>query len=362
MVGVEPTLIVIIMIKEVNFMKPAYVIIMEFIKNKILSRELKPGDKVPSENELARMFNVSRLTARKALENLEYEGIVTRIQGLGTFVSSSQEMLKGKKVGVMVTNYQDTRSALLFGITRTLQKFEIDVIPFSIDVDPFYEEKVLRELLKSGIKGLIMEPRITSLSNSLLLSLINEKFPIVFVDRVIEGFPEVPSVTSDNKSGGKLIGKHMKKHCVTKVLFVTEESLEVSSVRERFEGLKEEVEEVSWKLVVDYDKDFGDIAEMISKGKINAIFFCNDYLAIRGISFLKNFQKIGVYGFDNLRASLYVHPRLTTVNQDFQAMGELAAFQLIKIFLGEPISIEERIPVSLVVRESCGCTKSKKLL
>lgn len=233
-------------------MKPAYVLIMDYIKNKIFSRELKPGDKIPSENELAKIFNVSRLTARKSLENLEYEGIVTRIQGLGTFVASMQESLKGKRVGVLITNYQDTRASLLFGVVRTLQKFSISVIPFNLDTfvtTPFHEEKMLKELLKLEIKGLIMEPRITSLADTLLISLIKENFPVVFVDRTIEGFPQVPMVSSDNKAGGQLIGKHMKKHHVSKALFVTEEPFEVSSVKERFEGIKEEIEDVCYKMI-----------------------------------------------------------------------------------------------------------------
>ncbi|ABV32683.1 MULTISPECIES: GntR family transcriptional regulator [Pseudothermotoga] len=344
-------------------MKPAYVLIMDYIKNKIFSRELKPGDKIPSENELAKIFNVSRLTARKSLENLEYEGIVTRIQGLGTFVASMQESLKGKRVGVLITNYQDTRASLLFGVVRTLQKFSISVIPFNLDTfvtTPFHEEKMLKELLKLEIKGLIMEPRITSLADTLLISLIKENFPVVFVDRTIEGFPQVPMVSSDNKAGGQLIGKHMKKHHVSKALFVTEEPFEVSSVKERFEGIKEEIEDVCYKMIGDYDRDFEIVAEIIEKENIEAVFFCNDYLAIRGITYLKEQkrnipQDISIYGFDNLRVSVYSHPRLTTISQDFQAMGELAALQIAKIFLRENIELQQQVPVSIVVRESCGC-------
>ncbi|HOJ88633.1 MAG TPA: GntR family transcriptional regulator [Pseudothermotoga sp.] len=346
-------------------MKPAYVLIMDYVRNRILSKELKPGDKVPSENELARMFNVSRLTARKALENLEYESMVTRIQGLGTFVASAQEPLKGCRVGVMITNYQDTRASLLFGVVRTLQKFSVNVIPFNLDISfasPFHEEKVLRELMKLEIKGLIIEPRITSLSDTLLVSLIKENFPIIFVDRAIDGFPKVSVVISDNRTGGQLIGRHMKKHHISNALFVTEEPFDVSSVRERFEGIKHEIANVSWKMIGDYDRDFEMLTEYIRKEEIQAIFFCNDYLAIRGITYLKEYGKniprdVSVYGFDNLRVSVYAHPRLTTVNQDFQAMGELAALQLVKIFLGESFSYEERIPVSLIVRESCGCNR-----
>ncbi|MGJ8453698.1 GntR family transcriptional regulator [Pseudothermotoga sp. U03pept] len=346
-------------------MKPAYILIMDYIKAKILSKELRPGDKVPSENELARMFNVSRLTARKALENLEYEGIVTRIQGLGTFVASVHEQLKGVRIGVLITNYQDTRASMLFGIVRTFQKFSIDVIPFNLDAlftNTIHEERMLRELLKLEIKGLIIEPRISSLSDTLLLGLINENFPVVFVDRIIEGFPKVPVVYSDNRNGGQIVGKHMKKHHVKSALFVTEEPFDVSSVKERFDGLKDEVTEITWKMITDFDKDFHSAVKTVQREGLEAVFFCNDYLAIRGITYLKEYgykipADISVYGFDDLRVSLYAYPRLTTVHQDFQAMGELAALQLVKIFLGEPLEFEERVPVSLIVRESCGCNK-----
>jgi len=346
-------------------MKPAYVLIMDYIKAKILSKELRPGDKVPSENELARIFNVSRLTARKALENLEYSGIVTRIQGLGTFVASVHEQLKGVRIGVLITNYQDTRASMLFGIVRTFQKFSIDVIPFNLDAlftNTIHEERMLRELLKLEIKGLIIEPRISSLSDTLLLGLINENFPVVFVDRTIEGFPKVPVVYSDNRNGGQLVGKHMKKHHVKSALFVTEEPFDVSSVKERFAGLKDEVAEITWKMITDFDKDFQSAVKTVQKEGLEAVFFCNDYLAIRGITYLKEYgykipADISVYGFDDLRVSLYAYPRLTTVHQDFQAMGELAALLLVKIFLGEPLEFEERVPVNLMVRESCGCNK-----
>lgn len=346
-------------------MKPVYILIMDYIKGKILSGELKPGDKVPSENELAKRFEVSRLTARKALERLEYEGIVTRIQGLGTFVASFPNTLKGKKIGVLISNYQDTRAAMLFGILKTFQKFSMDVIPFNAEAEimnPINEEKLLKELLRLGIVGLIMEPRITSLSNHFLMGLIRENFPVVFVDRTIEGFPKVPAVLSENRSGGRMIGKHMKKHGISRALFVTEEPLEVSSVKERYEGLKEEIKEVHYELVIDYDKDFMRITNQVVANDIQAIFFCNDYLAVRGITFLKDQGKripgdLSVYGFDDLRVSIYTNPRLTTVKQDFQAMGELAALQLVKKLLGESVEPEKHIPVTLVVRESCGCKR-----
>src|ERR1700757_3108330 len=66
---------------------PVYKTIQTAIRNRIESSELKPGDVVASERELARTHNVSLMTARHALAGLEHEGVVERRQGAGTFVA-----------------------------------------------------------------------------------------------------------------------------------------------------------------------------------------------------------------------------------------------------------------------------------
>lgn len=64
-----------------------FLIIKEHIIEQIESRAWAENTKVPSENELASQFNVSRMTARRALQELTEQGILNRTQGLGTFVS-----------------------------------------------------------------------------------------------------------------------------------------------------------------------------------------------------------------------------------------------------------------------------------
>lgn len=61
--------------------------IMEQIKGNILRGEWKPGDKIPSENELKDMFGVSRNSVRTALQQLIALGILVSRHGGGTFVS-----------------------------------------------------------------------------------------------------------------------------------------------------------------------------------------------------------------------------------------------------------------------------------
>lgn len=67
---------------------PAYQRILGGIRKKIEAGDLLPGDAVPSERELAKMHQVSLMTARHALATLEREDVVERRRGIGTFVSA----------------------------------------------------------------------------------------------------------------------------------------------------------------------------------------------------------------------------------------------------------------------------------
>jgi GntR family transcriptional regulator len=67
--------------------EPAYRRIQTAIRKRIESTELKPGDIVESERELARIHRVSLMTARHALADLAREGLVERRHGAGTFVA-----------------------------------------------------------------------------------------------------------------------------------------------------------------------------------------------------------------------------------------------------------------------------------
>ncbi len=70
---------------------PKYLQISNEIIEKIKSGELQPGDKIPSENELIKMYTISNTTARKSLLEVELKGYGTRVKGKGTFVLNQSE-------------------------------------------------------------------------------------------------------------------------------------------------------------------------------------------------------------------------------------------------------------------------------
>ncbi|WP_250461306.1 histidine utilization repressor [Microbulbifer litoralis] len=67
--------------------EPRYAAIKRHIRGQIETGEWPVHFRVPSENDLARDFGVSRMTARRALSELTDEGVLMRSQGLGTFVA-----------------------------------------------------------------------------------------------------------------------------------------------------------------------------------------------------------------------------------------------------------------------------------
>lgn len=64
-----------------------YVQLKDHISERIQNGDLKPGDKLLTENELAEQFGISRATVRHALSELEIEGLIDRYPGKGTIVS-----------------------------------------------------------------------------------------------------------------------------------------------------------------------------------------------------------------------------------------------------------------------------------
>lgn len=72
---------------------PIYYQIKQTIKDWIINKEFNSGDKIPSENELADKFNVSRLTVRQAIYQLVQEGFLKSKRGEGTFVTHNENLI-----------------------------------------------------------------------------------------------------------------------------------------------------------------------------------------------------------------------------------------------------------------------------
>ncbi len=71
---------------------PLHISISERLRGQIEAGEYLPGEKLPSEHQLMKTFDVSRITARQAITNLVSQGLVQAQQGKGVFVTPQQKV------------------------------------------------------------------------------------------------------------------------------------------------------------------------------------------------------------------------------------------------------------------------------
>ncbi len=332
-----------------------YEMVLKHLEKLIFSGKIKIGEKLPSENELAEIFGVTRMTVRRALIELEKDGIIFKIRGLGTFVSNT-DILSSKKIGVLVHNH-----SIVFGIVKTCTAFGVKCYVEDIGKNVLEEIKSLKNLIEMKVNGLIVEPRNFTIEDTVFKDILESGLPIVFVDRNVANYPEVPTILSDNFSGAVELAKHMVEvHKSQNALFVTHENLEISSVKERYDGISSQYRnKVEILQLPKMQSNFSFVVKELQRN-IDTIFFCNDILAVRGLTFLLKSGiripgNIRIAGFDDENFAGIVHPGLTTVRQDLEQVGSLAVLNVVKLFKGESIDNIVKIKTDLVVRNSCGC-------
>lgn len=99
---------------------PRHAQISQWLRNQIEKGVYEVDEKLPSENELAKKFDVSRVTIRRALQSLESESIIYRCQGLGSFVSderATHDLIK-------LTDFNEDMAKAGLEPSSVVQKFE----------------------------------------------------------------------------------------------------------------------------------------------------------------------------------------------------------------------------------------------
>ena len=82
---------------EYNSGSPIYLQVINELKKKMVKGELKPGEKMPSNRELAVLYKVNQNTAARIYREMEMAGYCYTKRGLGTFVSEEEHMFDGVK-------------------------------------------------------------------------------------------------------------------------------------------------------------------------------------------------------------------------------------------------------------------------
>ncbi|MEM5492943.1 GntR family transcriptional regulator [Hoeflea sp. AS16] len=112
-----------------NARVPLYHQIFLILRNRIFGGEVRPGELVPGEQELAAEFNVSRITAKRALNELASAGLVVRERGRGTRVTHRP---KAPAVTSSIEGWLENIS--LMGIATEAQVLDFGYVAASEDI------------------------------------------------------------------------------------------------------------------------------------------------------------------------------------------------------------------------------------
>lgn len=140
-----------------NSLVPLYVQLKDILLSQIKSGQYRAGAKLPSERELAEAYDVSRMTARMAVQLLGQEGVVASRTGKGTFVSYAsinQELQR-------LTSFSQEMEKLGLQATSRVIRAEIthaaDAVARSLGLKPGAEIAVLERVRYAGSQPLAIE-------------------------------------------------------------------------------------------------------------------------------------------------------------------------------------------------------------
>ena len=108
-----------------NPKKRIYELIVEQINMICLEQNLQPGDRLPSERDLASLFGVSRNSVREALKDLESKGVIETRQGGGSFLAPSKRDVLGTELR---THIDETHAQLIDEMLELRRAFEVEAV------------------------------------------------------------------------------------------------------------------------------------------------------------------------------------------------------------------------------------------
>lgn len=342
------------------------------IAERIREEGLIPGQQVPSISELMELFNVSKVTAVRALAELEADGVVQRKHGSGTFVSD----LKGKSSQVRVRPsvfiiVPDLTNPFYSEVVGNIEKHireegiavELAGTNYQQDVEQRLLSTIVSEPHVAGIVWISVQGTHPSVD-------FPPDVPLVLVDHCppeLEG--KCVSITCDNFTGGHFAAVHLASLGHERVGYI---NVPYGSLQ-RLEGFRRGFEEHGihlqndWALTIESAwQAETDVVGFVQRWNLTALAFVNDMIAMRAMKSLRSQgytipEDISLVGYDNVEASRLLDIPLTTVEQYEDQIGRKTVECLIEGIRSKNHRLRPReilIVPNLVVRSSTAACKA----
>ena len=338
--------------------------IYEQLRKAILRGEYGPNALLPSENALAIKFGVSRITTKRVLNDLAANELIYRVQGRGSFVKPHPSIQSQKLLLVIPFNDSQNLGDYASGISETVQGTAWQVLTMtnqsfaSMDLSHIHQDYA----------GIIYYPQSLSRELPRLIQLFLAGIPVVLLDQQQPNIA-IPSVASDNIAGGRLAVEHLLATGHERIGFYTHTPFWhdfSGTVSERFFGYVNGYRQaqttstpLEWSKHMAHLQAAPELITYLQAEHITALIAENDIEAVQLMTQLQQHDinipsDIAMIGFDNLPIATISQPELTTISQDFKAIGA-RAIDLLLAQINNPQKLfneHAQIPVHLIQRAS----------
>lgn len=219
--------------------------IADALQSEIESGHLMPGERLPSEIALAKQWTVCRMTAHRAMDELQRQGLVVRKRRSGTVVAGVRPLrqaVQDASVAVLAFSTDDFPSASYLRGVRDGLPDDFDVLLCDTGEDPVREAKFLRRLHRR-VDGIIIMPTCAPENNALLRRILESEVPMVCIDRAPAGL-EIPALVTDNYGSSLEALRALTAKGHRRIAHFTDRKPDVAPIDERQEAFLQALREV----------------------------------------------------------------------------------------------------------------------
>ena len=357
----------------VLFMKRSkkYAALAESLTEKIHRGDYPVGSRLPSENELASSYHLSRQTVRQALALLSEQGLIDRKQGSGSQVLAwhfTPEPKTPSYTIAVITTYigEYIFPEIMRGIEQELTAHHYSPLISATRNRVDNERRILLNCLERPIDGLIVEGTKTALPNpniDLYKKLYDKGIPTVFINGFYPDLPCPVFVVADDRQGGRDATCMLIQQGHTKIGGIFK-SDDIQGHR-RYAGYTQAMREAGLSLDDDHilwyttENRFALLSSyaLTALADCTAVVCYNDEVALQIIDLMRTAhrkipQDLSVVSFDNSPYCDLSPVRITSFSCQKEQIGILAAQKLLRLI--QKIPQESSILTwSVVQRESC---------
>ncbi|MBN2577758.1 MAG: GntR family transcriptional regulator [Pirellulales bacterium] len=194
--------------------KPKYQRIRDHLYSEIITGKIAPGSALPTEAELCQTLGMSRNTVRQALSDLETKGIIERVQGRGTFVSTEQQRHAHQQLDMFAFIAPQLREgsypSLIHGFENGCAKCRYQTIVGNSGNDIGRQADLILQMIDQSVGGVAIVPTTTTTPVHQIRQLQKSHIPVVFCHRTVPG-TAAPSVVYSGKDAGLLAGRTLQE-------------------------------------------------------------------------------------------------------------------------------------------------------